>query len=61
MFPGTWIWPLFIPHSLGFQIMLFATLVGQFFLTFSSSFDFAVALVMVCGLSYLIFQLFPLL
>ena len=47
VFPGTWIWPSFIPHSLGFQIMLFATLIGQFFLTFSSSFDFAVALVMV--------------
>ena len=47
VFPGTWIWPSFIPHSLGFQIMLFATLIGQLFLTFSSSFDFAVALVMV--------------
>lgn len=56
VFPGTWIWPSFIPHSLGFQIMLFATLVGQFFLTFSSGFDFAVALVMVGGVLLLHLQ-----
>ena len=47
VFPGHWQWPSFIPHAIGFQMMLFATITGQLFLTFTSCFDFAVALVMV--------------
>ena len=43
-FPGSWV---SVPPSLGFQIMIFATIVGQVFLTFGSCFDFAIALVMV--------------